>query len=117
MQIEQEPFEAWLFSQPPQRKFAYWKSSAKATTGCLLCNFLRETVKTPHTRIGTASFAMEGQMGSCDIEFPEWLKKLLSRMTTPSVFTAGDKQKQYLLLFPETNLNTQNVQTEPTPAA
>lgn len=38
MQIQQERFEAWLFSQPDEREFDYTRS-----TDCVICNFFRET--------------------------------------------------------------------------
>lgn len=43
IEINRETFEAWLFAQPSERGFYYPEGRPDAKTGCLLCNFFRET--------------------------------------------------------------------------
>lgn len=109
--IEREPFEAWLFAQPPERTFDYFDVNG----GCAICAFVRETTKFKDTDGGstTVTLKIEG-LHQGVVELPDWLTntKSLERMgilhsyifesQTATNLTCRAMQKRYLELFPNT---------------
>lgn len=111
MTINREHFEAWLFSQPKERKFVYIEGRVDASTGCLMCNYLRENFHFIF-RVYTSEF--RDLTTDEETNFPKWLNELIwtslqmfyrKHIIGPSFFTAGEVQTIYLSLFPETIIN------------
>ncbi len=98
--INREQFEAWLFSQPDERNFAYIEGQPDAPTGCLVCNFLREN--TNHKHFGVSGAAEGFRVGFEDCtKFEPWLELLLRQNGFTEIFTAKYSKDTYLKLFPE----------------
>lgn len=111
MEIEQERFEAWLFSQPPDRVFR-WAS----TQHCAVCEFLNETQRLKATSGATFSRLWRGEPYTdegCVIEevaWPEWLQRIVVYFPINGLpLTVAGLQDRYRELFPDTT-------PEPTPA-
>lgn len=104
MQINREHFEAWLMSQPANRRFYYFGTAPESTPPCLICTYLKELFK--------GRFIVGGAViEQFDINFnrigqdviPKWLNVLLQSTIGENSkvhFTAKDAQLSYLSLFP-----------------
>lgn len=102
MQIERELFEAWLFSQPPERQFYYYD-----TNGCAIASFLREALGIQRPRVGGMEFD-DAEGKGCLL--PQWLRDIVFPL--PIHFTVAQLRRRYLELFPDTF-----IATEPAPNA
>lgn len=108
--IHKERFEAWLFSQPDERRFDYVDNR-----NCIGCCFLREMA-----RFDLLSFGPDAVYDKHATRFPlpEWFTNLLRvvRIDNPSGFvfnpgglsshwiTFGEIKRAWLALFPETSI-------------
>lgn len=101
-EINREHFEAWLFSQPEERKFNY----LDVTGGCAVCSFIRETTNFTNCAGGSdaSGIDLENRFGGPKVHLPEWMKCCSN--TTFGVLsvrplTIGNMRRRYLELFPE----------------
>jgi hypothetical protein len=108
--INQERFEAWLFSQPLDRVI-----EAANTDKCFLCSFLKETANVKTTHMTYETWHVDGRAGC----LPSWATKLINPKTLNEWGTmfdlrpisVGSMQELYLELFPK----TMTVEGEPQP--
>lgn len=111
-EINRESFEAWLFSQPPEREFNY--SDIKG--GCAVCTFVRETTSYSEACGGSDYYGVRLKNNWADVNpeivpLPDWLKSgsggvlnVLERRPGPLfVLTIQNMQRRYLELFPTTH--------------
>jgi len=94
MTIEKEPFEAWLYQQPRDRRFVY-----SDNYNCLIASFLNETVGGGRFRVGGWTYNQLRDDGSNTEQelIPKWLLDLLFPFTcrlNPTFF-AGDIQDHF----------------------
>ena len=107
-EINRERFEAWLFSQPPEREFRYTDSD-----GCAFCHFVMETTNLVARCAATWRVAKDrkGLVSAEPQAFPKWMLDpmmlngvLNADKTYPNgdaMISCGAMQEQYLKLFPE----------------
>lgn len=100
MTISREHFEAWLFSQPLAKVLEYSAGSRFEPTGCLICNYLRDSFKQHHLYVGVDNFTMVGNTVGQN-KFPPWLVDLIlvAREEDSEFFTIEQVQSAYLSLF------------------
>lgn len=109
MEIEQERFEAWLFSQPTERVFV-WTS----VEHCAVCEFLNETQSLVATSGAWWSNLWVKQPFEAKmvarIEWPDWLNDTVKWVVhNKPELSIAHLQARYRELFPDTT-------PEPTPA-
>jgi len=73
MNINQETFEAWLFSQPDDRQYDY-----RDNEGCLLCMFAKETSNKRLSVAGRAFRVISDPENTFKyIDFDSWLQRFM----------------------------------------
>lgn len=107
--INREQFEAWLFSQPPERTFKYTEGTPSSPIGCLACNYLREMTDAKNFFVGPSDCGIRfGNYVEPYTKF-EWLAKYLYNVcyfaanfdeSEQTLFTAKDAKRIYSELFP-----------------
>lgn len=100
MQLEKERFEAWLFSQPDDRKWNYGDSE-----NCAGCCFVRETTNVKNPNFGGHYW----RIGRNEFEIPKWLFNTI--VPLPIHFTAAHAKAQWRKLFPETDPQIAHIST------
>jgi len=70
MNINQETFEAWLFSQPDSRTYNY-----SDNTGCLICSFVKETTNVKKVSAGGSTLTTDGEV----LAFEGWIKSFMCK--------------------------------------
>lgn len=108
IEINRETFEAWLFAQPGGRAFKYLEGSPDDKTGCLLCNFLRETSSGKVYVLGSQFLV---GFHNPRIEMPDWAYKL----TKIEPLTAAAVRQAYIAAFGDPRL-PDLCATKPAPA-
>lgn len=71
MKIQQETFEAWLFSQPDERTYDYLNIN-----NCLICNFAHETTN-KKLRVSYDRFYLQEEKYEKAYQFDDWLMRLM----------------------------------------
>lgn len=102
--INKETLEAWLFFQNPARIFNYIEGFKDDKTGCLICNFIRETTNIQNFCISAYCFDILDENNKLieRIDFPTWLITFLRMRNNISFndeFSAGLMQKCYNEMF------------------
>lgn len=103
MELHQERFKAWLFSQPMDRVI-----DASDSFDCFLCNFIKDTTSISDPVVGYLNW-IDG-WSSHNRPIPEWAITLISHhMRIDSYeFTCGQMQDRYRQLFPESVIENEN---------
>jgi hypothetical protein len=105
MEINQERFEAWLFSQPADRVI-----EAGNTCKCFICSFLKETTNVAAPWVLWERWAADYEADYNDTKsLPKWARKLIdngwlmevSESRENYAITCGQMQARYRELFPE----------------
>ena len=101
MNLEKEPFEAWLDSQPDDRVI-----HPHNPHGCFGVCFIRETTNCKCVVFGQDRFSLHG-FGGYAMKLPEWFQQLVDRHL-PIYMTCGEMKARYKQLFgsPETTTVT-----------
>lgn len=104
MEINREMFEAWLFSQPLERKFDFHNIYE-----CALCCFLREVCGSIDPIVGNISVLPKG-LGGESIAMPKWLDSNdhAKAVLRANPLTVANMQSRYISLFGDPR------ETEPT---
>lgn len=103
-EINRELFEAWLFSQPLERKFHY----VKVDGSCAICCFVKETIKIEDVWGG--SRFINGTINGTPIKIPvpswwdinghgERYEAPLSRCHNAGTLTIANMQRRYIEMF------------------
>ena len=99
MELERERFEAWIFSQPPERVIESGDSER-----CFLCSFLKETTN----EIPRMTFVTWGLVGrTLVMPLPDWAKALVDYNWCKAIspygvlqpITVAQMQQRYIELF------------------
>jgi hypothetical protein len=100
IELHQEHFEAWLFSQPPDRVI-----EAGDCRDCFLCSFLKETTAIKRVYMDYHSYNIEAQ----PTPLPSWATRLInqdwlysrsrSRVSNHPI-TVAEMQRRYREVFP-----------------
>lgn len=111
MELCIERFEAWLFSQPPERVI-----EARSTDSCFLCSFVKET-----TNLSPVFYwAQWSPQPTKRLEIPEWAMKLIDLKWTRTVSIGGRDsttvavmQRRYIELFgdPQVQQKSKSIST------
>lgn len=80
MNIEKERFEAWLMSQPGDRRFVYTN-----TNDCLICRFIKENTNCAIPSVGSDRYWIGEFMG----HLPQWLQDCMIEGML-AAYSAGD---------------------------
>jgi len=93
MIIEQERFEAWLFSQPDNRKWFFFDN-----TGCCLASFIKETTNAQYVTVGGCTYTVDDFTGT----LPTWAgtETFFSKVDRRRDFTASKIKQAFSRLFP-----------------
>lgn len=98
--INREHFEAWLFSQPDDRRFEYLEGQPSSLTGCVVCNFLREQTNITTFGVSGSQVGFRTSLDFDYIPFEPWLQNLLLELANPVSFDAKRAKAMYISLFP-----------------
>lgn len=99
MELNQERFEAWLFSQPPERVI-----ESTNPNDCFLCSFLKETTNI-HPTVSWETWTDVPNARKIEkYDLPKWSKELINTGDFFSQFpdrriTVEQMQERYISLF------------------